>query len=149
MSGELAGAEGFVTEVEQETIQKIEKNLKRRFAVGSQVRFSPLTSYFCPRWPDFVQLADHISYETRGLPNFIRNNVTFLRLFFLFSTIFQIVSCKMQHEEPLGADVCLSVCMCGSISFFLPFTQKIFRQPIPENLWPKPIFFADAPMKKK
>ena len=37
MSGELSGAEGFVTEEEQETIQKIEKNLKRRFAVGSQV----------------------------------------------------------------------------------------------------------------
>ena len=29
---------------------------------------------------------------------------------------------------------------------FLPFTQKIFRQPIPENFWLYQHFFADAPM---
>ena len=37
---------------------------------------------------------------------------------------------------------------CLSISFFAIYS-KIFRQPIPENLWPYPIIFADAPMKKK
>jgi len=36
-TGELAGAEGFTTEEDQETIAKIEKQLKKRFAVGSQV----------------------------------------------------------------------------------------------------------------
>ena len=35
----------------------------------------------------------------------------------------------------------------GSNAAFLPFTQNIFRQPIPENLWLHPTFFADAPMK--
>nr|XP_032521524.1 DNA replication licensing factor Mcm5 [Danaus plexippus plexippus] len=37
MSGSLAGAEGFTTEEDQETLSRIEKQLKRRFAVGSQV----------------------------------------------------------------------------------------------------------------
>ncbi|KAK4885009.1 hypothetical protein RN001_001280 [Aquatica leii] len=37
MSGSLAGAEGFTTEEEHETLARIEKQLKRRFAIGSQV----------------------------------------------------------------------------------------------------------------
>ncbi|CAG9565242.1 unnamed protein product [Danaus chrysippus] len=37
MTGSLAGAEGFTTEEDQETLSRIEKQLKRRFAVGSQV----------------------------------------------------------------------------------------------------------------
>lgn len=36
-SGSLAGAEGFTTEEDQETLNRIEKQLKRRFAIGSQV----------------------------------------------------------------------------------------------------------------
>ena len=32
--------------------------------------------------------------------------------------------------------------------FFLPFTQNIFRQPIPENPWPFKLFVADAPIEK-
>ena len=32
---------------------------------------------------------------------------------------------------------------------FLPFTQNILRQPVPENLWPYSAFFADAPTKNK
>ena len=31
--------------------------------------------------------------------------------------------------------------VCLSPLVFLPFTQKIFRQPIPENLWPYSMFF--------
>ena len=31
------GAEGFTTEEDQETISRIEKQIKRRFAIGSQV----------------------------------------------------------------------------------------------------------------
>ena len=42
-------------------------------------------------------------------------------------------------------DVCLSACL-GPIAF-LAFPKKIFRQPIPENLWPH-IFFADAHIEK-
>lgn len=37
MSGGLAGAEGFTTEEDQEMLNRIEKQLKRRFAIGSQV----------------------------------------------------------------------------------------------------------------
>ena len=37
MTGDLSGAEGFTTEEDQEIIQRIEKQLKKRFAVGSQV----------------------------------------------------------------------------------------------------------------
>ena len=36
-SGDLSGAEGFTTEEDQENLYKIEKQLKRRFASGSQV----------------------------------------------------------------------------------------------------------------
>ncbi|XP_005150461.2 DNA replication licensing factor MCM5 [Melopsittacus undulatus] len=37
MSGSLAGAEGFTTQEDQEMLSRIEKQLKRRFAIGSQV----------------------------------------------------------------------------------------------------------------
>ncbi|KPI92404.1 DNA replication licensing factor Mcm5 [Papilio xuthus] len=37
MTGSLAGAEGFTTEEDHEMLSRIEKQLKRRFAVGSQV----------------------------------------------------------------------------------------------------------------
>lgn len=37
MSGTLAGAEGFTTEEDHEILNRIEKQLKRRFAIGSQV----------------------------------------------------------------------------------------------------------------
>jgi len=37
MSGNLAGAEGFTTEEDQEELNLIEKQLKRRFVIGSQV----------------------------------------------------------------------------------------------------------------
>ena len=36
-SGDLQGAEGFTTEEDQELIFRIEKQLKKRFAIGSQV----------------------------------------------------------------------------------------------------------------
>merc|ERR1712098_502516 len=36
-SGDLEGAEGFTTEEDQELIHRIEKQLKKRFAIGSQV----------------------------------------------------------------------------------------------------------------
>lgn len=37
MSGHLSGAEGFTSEADQEVISRIEKQLKRRFVIGSQV----------------------------------------------------------------------------------------------------------------
>jgi len=37
MTGSLAGAEGFVTEEDEEILSRIEKQLKRRFVIGSQV----------------------------------------------------------------------------------------------------------------
>jgi len=61
MSGELSGAEGFVTEEEQETIQKIEKNLKRRFAVGSQVsEHTILTDFARQKYPE--RLVNKVIY---------------------------------------------------------------------------------------
>ena len=36
-----------------------------------------------------------------------------------------------------------------SLLAFLPFTQKIFRQPIPQNLWSYAIFFCGCPYEKK
>jgi DNA replication licensing factor MCM5 len=36
-SGELEGAEGFTTEEDQELVNRIEKQLKKRFAIGSQI----------------------------------------------------------------------------------------------------------------
>jgi len=37
MSGSLSGVEGFTTEQDQEEVQQIEKQLKKRFAIGTQV----------------------------------------------------------------------------------------------------------------
>ena len=37
MSGSLVGVEGFTTEEDQELLSRIEKQLKKRFAIGSQV----------------------------------------------------------------------------------------------------------------
>lgn len=37
MSGNLAGAEGFTSEDDQEMLNRIEKQVKRRFVIGSQV----------------------------------------------------------------------------------------------------------------
>ncbi|ESN98474.1 hypothetical protein HELRODRAFT_113800 [Helobdella robusta] len=37
MSGQLSGVEGFVTEEDQELLNRIEKQLKKRFVIGSQV----------------------------------------------------------------------------------------------------------------
>ncbi|XP_032869258.1 DNA replication licensing factor MCM5 [Amblyraja radiata] len=37
MSGSLAGVEGFTTSEDQEMLSRVEKQLKRRFAIGSQV----------------------------------------------------------------------------------------------------------------
>ncbi|OXB55991.1 hypothetical protein ASZ78_009673 [Callipepla squamata] len=37
MSGSLSGAEGFTTQEDQEMLSRIERQLKRRFAIGSQV----------------------------------------------------------------------------------------------------------------
>ena len=63
----------------------------------------------------------------------------------LFIYLFLFFGCNMQHSKPLGEDR-----KEGSqkLIAFLPFTQKIFKQPIPENLWHYPTFFADAPLKK-
>jgi len=56
-SGELAGAEGFTTEEDQETIGKIEKQLKRRFAVGSQVsEHSILNDFEKQKYPNKLVL---------------------------------------------------------------------------------------------
>ena len=37
LSGSLSGVEGFTTQDDQDMLNRIEKQLKRRFAIGSQV----------------------------------------------------------------------------------------------------------------
>ncbi|KAF7284925.1 hypothetical protein GWI33_017404 [Rhynchophorus ferrugineus] len=56
MSGNLAGAEGFTTEGEQEMLSRIEKQLKRRFAIGTQVSQQNIVQ-------DFVQQG----YQERAI----------------------------------------------------------------------------------
>lgn len=46
MTGSLAGAEGFTTEEDQDMLNRIEKQLKRRFAIGSQVSEQNIISDF-------------------------------------------------------------------------------------------------------
>lgn len=48
MSGNLAGVEGFTAEEEHEMLSRIEKQLKRRFAIGTQVSQQTIVQ-------DFVQ----------------------------------------------------------------------------------------------
>ena len=45
----------------------------------------------------------------------------------------------------MGGGALYAPSLCG----VFPFTQKIFRQLIPENSLISPTFLADAPMKKK
>ena len=43
MTGNLSGVEGFTSTSDQEQLNRIERQIKRRFVVGSQVRYK---SYF-------------------------------------------------------------------------------------------------------
>merc|ERR1712014_5571 len=55
MSGSLSGAEGFTTQEDQEVINRVEKQLKRRFAIGSQVsEHSILQDFAKQKYPDRV-----------------------------------------------------------------------------------------------
>ncbi len=47
MTGSLAGAEGFTTEEDHEMLNRIEKQLKRRFAIGSQVSEQNIIAVSC------------------------------------------------------------------------------------------------------
>jgi len=46
MTGSLSGAEGFTSEEDHEMITRIEKQLKRRFAIGSQVSENSIVQDF-------------------------------------------------------------------------------------------------------
>lgn len=53
MSGSLSGAEGFTTQEDQEVINRVEKQLKRRFAIGSQVsEHSILQDFSKQKYPE-------------------------------------------------------------------------------------------------
>lgn len=49
MSGTLAGAEGFTSEEDTEQLARLERQLKRRFAVGSQVSEHNIVQDFLKR----------------------------------------------------------------------------------------------------
>ncbi|KAM4902237.1 DNA replication licensing factor MCM5 [Sylvia borin] len=53
MSGNLSGAEGFTTQEDQEMLSRIEKQLKRRFAIGSQVsEHSIIQDFMRQKYPE-------------------------------------------------------------------------------------------------
>jgi DNA replication licensing factor MCM5 len=53
MSGNLAGAEGFTTEEDQEMLSRIEKQMKRRFVIGSQVsEHAIVTDFTKQKYPE-------------------------------------------------------------------------------------------------
>uniref|UniRef100_A0A8C3DCG0 DNA replication licensing factor MCM5 n=1 Tax=Corvus moneduloides TaxID=1196302 RepID=A0A8C3DCG0_CORMO len=53
MSGSLSGAEGFTTQEDQEMLSRIEKQLKRRFAIGSQVsEHSIIQDFMRQKYPE-------------------------------------------------------------------------------------------------
>ncbi|XP_037112554.1 DNA replication licensing factor MCM5 [Syngnathus acus] len=53
LSGSLSGVEGFTTQEDQEMISRIEKQLKRRFAIGSQVsEHSIIQDFTKQKYPD-------------------------------------------------------------------------------------------------
>jgi len=55
MSGSLSGAEGFTTNEDQELLNRVEKQLKRRFAIGSQVsEHSILQDFAKQKYPEKV-----------------------------------------------------------------------------------------------
>lgn len=52
-SGDLAGVEGFTTEEEHQMLLRIEKQLKKRFAIGSQVsEFSIIQDFLKQKYPE-------------------------------------------------------------------------------------------------
>ena len=52
-SGDLSGAEGFTTEEDQEMLFKLEKQLKKRFAIGSQVsQHTIMTDFAKQKYPE-------------------------------------------------------------------------------------------------
>lgn len=52
-SGDLAGAEGFTTEEEHHNLLRLEKQLKKRFAIGSQVsEFSIVQDFLKQKYPE-------------------------------------------------------------------------------------------------
>ncbi len=62
MSGSLSGAEGFTTEEDQELSNRVEKQLKRRFAIGSQVSMHSILHDFAKQKYDerTVQKVIHL-----------------------------------------------------------------------------------------
>lgn len=53
MSGNLAGVEGFTTEEDQEMLGRIEKQMKRRFVIGSQVsEHAVLQDFLKQKYPE-------------------------------------------------------------------------------------------------
>ncbi|XP_044159657.1 DNA replication licensing factor MCM5 [Bufo gargarizans] len=53
MSGSLAGVEGFTTQEDQEMLSRIEKQMKRRFAIGSQIsEHSIIQDFLKQKYPE-------------------------------------------------------------------------------------------------
>ena len=67
MSGGLAGAEEFTTEAEHEMLSKIEKQLKKRFAIGTQVsQHNIIYSFIEQQFPERAVLKVIYTMIRRG-----------------------------------------------------------------------------------
>ena len=63
MSGSLSGAEGFTTQEDQEVINRVEKQLKRRFAIGSQVIIDSTSFRLICIGPDLLNLVSDNNFK--------------------------------------------------------------------------------------
>lgn len=60
-SGNLAGVEGFTTQEDQELLNRIETQLKRRFAIGSQVSEHTIVQDFIRQVSGHPENTKHIN----------------------------------------------------------------------------------------
>jgi DNA replication licensing factor MCM5 len=65
MTGSLSGAEGFTTTEDQEVVQRIEKQLKKRFAIGSQVSSHSIVADFTKQSYSETSVQKVIGYMIR------------------------------------------------------------------------------------
>ena len=79
MSGSLSGAEGFTTNEDQELLNRVEKQLKRRFAIGSQVsEHSILQDFAKQKYPEkVVQKVIHFMIRRGELQHRLQRKMLF------------------------------------------------------------------------
>lgn len=92
MSGTLAGAEGFTTEEDHEMLNRIEKQLKRRFAIGSQVSAQNIVNDFTrQKYPErSIQKVIHVMIRRGELQHRMQRKMLYRLCWFDFTVVFFI-----------------------------------------------------------